>query len=129
MKNDLTAKRFARLADICLQLPVTAREDKGDHAAFLVRKKIFLYYLNDHHGDDIVALCCKVFPGEAAALVAASPDRYYLPAYLGARGWIGLRLDRRSVDWQEVAELVRGSYLLCAPKRLQSIVMGSASAG
>lgn len=119
MKNDLIAKRFVRLADICLQLPATVREDKGDHAAFLVGKKIFLYYLNDHHGDGIIAICCRVLAGEAAALVKASPDRYYLPAYLGPRGWIGLRLDRRSVDWREVAEHARCSYLLCAPKKFR----------
>jgi predicted DNA-binding protein (MmcQ/YjbR family) len=37
---------------------------------------------------------------------------------VGARGWVGLRLDRGKVDWAEVEELVRYSYGLVAPKRL-----------
>lgn len=86
MKNKLATKRMTQLTDICLQLPATMREEKGDHAAFLVGKRTFLYYLNDHHGDGIVALCCKVLPGEAAALVAASPDRYSLTHLPGTNG-------------------------------------------
>jgi predicted DNA-binding protein (MmcQ/YjbR family) len=87
----------------------------------LVRKKTFAYYLDDHHGDGIVALSCKVLPHENAALVAASPARFYLPAYIGPRGWVALRLDVGDVDWDEVTELVAGSYMLVAPKRLASI--------
>jgi phosphoribosylglycinamide formyltransferase-1 len=41
-----------------------------------------------------------------------------MPAYIGPRGWVALRLDRGAIDWKEVAELVAGSYQLTAPKRL-----------
>ncbi|HUK90710.1 MAG TPA: MmcQ/YjbR family DNA-binding protein, partial [Blastocatellia bacterium] len=92
------------------------------HAAFLVRKKTFVYFLNDHHGDGIVGVTCKVMPGDNTALIAAQPDRFYLPAYIGSRGWVALRLDTREVDWEEVAELVAGSYCLLAPKRLAKLV-------
>jgi hypothetical protein len=51
-------------------------------------------------------------------LVAAQPERFYLPAYIGPRGWVALRLDRGKIDWEEVGELVTGSYRLIAPKRL-----------
>jgi predicted DNA-binding protein (MmcQ/YjbR family) len=54
--------------------------------------------------------------------VSAEPERFYKPAYLGPRGWVGLRLDRGDVDWTEVVDLVTESYLLTAPKRLASRV-------
>ena len=84
--------------------------------------KTFAYYLNNHHGDGIVAVACKVLPGDNEALVAAQPAKFYLPAYIGAKGWVGLRVDIAGVDWGEVAELVAGSYRLIAPKRLVAML-------
>jgi predicted DNA-binding protein (MmcQ/YjbR family) len=112
--------RLARLTGICLALPEATREDMGQHAAFQVRKKTFAYYLDDHHGDGIVAVTCKVPLGENTDLVAIAPEKYYLPAYLASKGWIALRLDRGEIDWTEVTELMAGSYRLVAPKRLAS---------
>jgi hypothetical protein len=90
--------RLARLTRICKALPEAARRDSGSHATFLVRKKIFAYFLNDHHGDGIVSVACKALPGDNTALASAQPARFYLPAYIGPRGWIALRLDRGKVD-------------------------------
>ena len=115
-------RRLSRLTRICLALPEAARRDSGSHAAFLVRKSTFAYFLNDHHGDGIVSVACKALPGDNTALAVAQPERFYLPAYIGPRGWIALRLDRGEVDWDEVAELVVGSYRLIAPKRLLTLV-------
>jgi hypothetical protein len=114
--------RLDKLTDICLALPETTREDKGSHAAFLVRKKTFAYYLNNHHGDNIISVCCKVLPGENNFLVESGPGRFYLPAYIASRGWIGLRMDLAPLNWTEVKELVHGSYLQLAPNRLASLV-------
>ena len=50
------------------------------------------------------------------------PDRYYMPSYVGARGWVALRLDVGTVDWEEVRELVTDAYLLTAPKRLAALL-------
>ena len=107
-----------RVTEICLALPEATREVHGQHATFRVRKKVFAYYLNDHHGDGIVSLACKALPGDNARLAAAQPSRFYLPSYIGPRGWVALRLDVGRVDWNEVAELVAGSYRLIAPKSL-----------
>jgi predicted DNA-binding protein (MmcQ/YjbR family) len=109
--------RLKRLAEICTALPDTSREDSGGHATFRVGKKVFAYFLNNHHGDGIVAVSCKVMAGDNQALAAAQPDRFYLPAYTAHRGWVALRLDQRETDWEEVSELVRGSYRLAVSKR------------
>lgn len=113
-----TRERFEKLSGICLALPGTSREDKGSHASFTVAKKIFAYYLNDHHGDGIVSICCRALPGDNERLVEASPRKFYMPAYVGSRGWVAMRLDRPTVDWDEVKELIRGGYALAAPKKM-----------
>jgi hypothetical protein len=59
--------RIARLDAICLALPGATREDKGDHAIFCVRSRVFAYLMNNHHGDEIVSVSCKVLPGDAPA--------------------------------------------------------------
>ena len=107
-----------RLTKICLALPDAAREVCHGHATFTVRKKVFAYFLNNHHGDGIVSIACKALPGDNKSLAAAQPERFYLPAYVGPRGWVALRLDRGKVDWDEVAELVKLSYRMSAPKTL-----------
>jgi hypothetical protein len=53
-------------------------------------------------------------------LVGAAPERFFAPPYVGAKGWVGMRLDRRP-DWEEVALLVGRSYRLVAPKRLAGL--------
>ena len=111
---------LSRVTKICLALPEAIWEKKGRHAAFLAGKKIFAYYLDDHHGDGMLAINCKVLPGENTMLVASDPVRFYMPAYIGPRGWVGLRLDVADVDWEEVAELAAVSYRLIVAKRLSA---------
>ena len=123
-KTPSTNPILERLTAIALVLPEVRRELSGSHASFRVRKKTFAYFLDNHHGDGIVAVTCKVLPKENAALATAQPKRYYLPAYIGPRGWVALRLDLPKIDWFEVRELLLTSYLLTAPKRLVSIARG-----
>jgi len=120
--NPAKDRRLVRLTKICLALPEATSQLAGHHACFLVRKKTFAYYLDNHHGDGIVAVTGKVLPGDNEALIAAQPDRFYMPAYIGPRGWVALRLDRGAVNWDEVAELMATSYRLIAPKRLAALV-------
>ena len=120
-KHSREDPRLVRLTKICLAFPQAARKKHSGHAAFLVGKRTFAYFLNDHHGDGIVAVTCKALPGDNIALVAAQPDRFYLPAYIGPRGWVALRLDVGKVDWEEVRELALGGYRLVAPKRLAAL--------
>ena len=108
---------LARVSAICSELPAAERELTGAHARFSVRRRTFAYFLDDHHGDGILGVVCKAPAGMAGGVIGADP-RYYAPAYLGPRGWIGLRLDTQAVDWDEVAGLITDSYALVAPKRL-----------
>ncbi|RPI05568.1 MAG: MmcQ/YjbR family DNA-binding protein, partial [Actinobacteria bacterium] len=103
------ARRKARLCKIVLALPDTTVT--GDqHLSLLYKKKRFGYCLDDHHGDGIVALSCKADPGVNHALVRADPLRFFIPAYVGPKGWLGLRLDLPEVEWGEVEAFVRDAY-------------------
>ena len=110
-------ERRRQIVDICRALPEVTVEEQ-QHITFRVRGRTFAYYLDDHHGDGRVALNCKVAPHENQELVVAEPRRFFIPAYVGPRGWVGLYLDLPEVDWNEVSELVRDSYRLIAPKGL-----------
>ena len=133
MAKRKSAKReeqtLKKLSQICLALPETVRRDSGDHADFRVRGKVFAYFLNNHHGDGIVAVCCKAALGENVDRASREPQRFYLPAYIGPRGWFGLRLDGAGIDWSEVRNLVELSYGLVAPKRLAKSVETRAGLG
>lgn len=130
MRGTRLDPRLERVSKIALALPETSREIHGKHAGFRVRKKVFTYYLDDHHGDGIVGIACKVLPNDNTALIAANPERFYMPAYVGPSGWVGLRLDHYNnggeIDWEEVGELIVGSYRLLAPKTLARRVAGLA---
>jgi predicted DNA-binding protein (MmcQ/YjbR family) len=110
------------LTELCLSFPEATLERQGSHATFRVRKKVFAYVLDDHHGDGIVAVCVKTRLGENGDLVRERPSEFYLPAYIGPRGWVGFRLDGPSISWDEVASLLASSYTIVAPKTLAAAV-------
>jgi predicted DNA-binding protein (MmcQ/YjbR family) len=114
--------RLERVTALCLSLPQTERALRGDHADFRVRQKVFAYFLNSHHNDGIVSVCVRGESGEGADRAARAPALYYLPAYIGARGWFGLRLDTHTTDWREVSQLIELSYCRIAPKKLARVV-------
>lgn len=115
-------RRLVRLSGICTALPAATRTLSGTHATFRVRNKPFAYFLANHHGDGIVAVCIKAPRGENADWVALDSSRFYLPAYIGPQGWVGLRLDQPRLDWSAVEDFVKDSYRLAAPKRLAAEV-------
>jgi hypothetical protein len=114
-----TGGRRKRLVTLCRGLPEASAERAGtSHIAFKVGKKIFAYYTYDHHGDGRIAFLCKAPPGEQARLVKEDPVRYFVPPYVGPKGWVGLRLDTPRVKWREVKNLAFAAYFLTAPDRL-----------
>ena len=113
-----TASPRERVTALCRALPEVEGTDSGRHMAFTVRGKKFVYYLDDHHGDGRRSVCCRAPAGENTALVEADSARYFIPAYIGPRGWVGYYVDLGHEDWDEVGELIVESYRLAAPKRL-----------
>ena len=118
-KSRISTARLKRVERLCESLPDATAAPlgrKGEHRSILVRKKIFAYYCFDHHGDGRIALWCKAGPGDQSRLVEEDPRRYFIPPYLGPRGWVGVRLDLGSVDWASLAYLLRNAYRMTASR-------------
>jgi hypothetical protein len=117
-------RRKARLATFALSLPEVEQADMGDHVGFSLKGKRFAWILDNHHGDDRVALNSKGERGTNSALVETHPERFHMPKYVGKQGWIGLWLDLPTCDLAEAEGLLRDAWRLAAPKRLLDGTVG-----
>jgi hypothetical protein len=106
----------ARIREICLALPEATEKPFGGHTspAFRVRDKMFVVI-----SEDQTSMTVKAPRGVQGILVNSDPERFFVPKYVGSKGWVGVRLDRATApDWEEVAEVITESYCLTAPARL-----------
>ena len=123
--NQISASgaRRNRLMKICESFPEVTSDVAGEqHVAFRIRKRIFAYYLFDHHGDGMIAFTCKSSLSEQRRLIQEDPTSFFVPAYLGSRGWVAIRLDLDEVDWDTVTELARRAYQDIAPRKLAAAI-------
>lgn len=102
---------------ICMALPEVSERLSHGSPTWFAGKKTMVMYLDDHHGDGRLALWVASPPGVQQEVVDQEPDRFFVPPYVGHRGWLGVRLDR-SPDWDEVAGIVEDAYRTVAIKRL-----------
>ncbi len=105
-----------RLRAICLALPGATEKMAWGEPTWRAGR-IFAQMDTYHHGADHVAVWLQAAFGVQEALVAADPERYFVPPYVGVKGWIGARIDRKP-DWAAIAGLVEDAYRLVAPPRL-----------
>jgi len=107
-----------RIRGLCLALPETSeRLSHGSPTFFVREKRSFLTVLTDFHGDGRFAFWCAAPDGLQRTLVDAEPERFFVPPYVGHRGWLGVRLDR-GLHWDELAGIVEDAYAEVAPKKL-----------
>jgi hypothetical protein len=77
----------------------------------------FVMCMDDHHGDEILGLWIAAPPGAQPAAVGHDPQTFFVPAYVGGRGWLGVRLDR-SLGAEELFELLDEAHAtVTAPRR------------
>jgi hypothetical protein len=113
----MTADPLDSLRRLCLALPeTTERLSHGEPTWFIRGKKTFVTYADRHH-DVKLGFWCPAPPGVQEELVAAEPERFFRPPYVGHRGWLGVRLDV-DVDWDEVEQIVIDAYRMVAPEVL-----------
>jgi hypothetical protein len=118
-----------RLRRICLALPETSERPSHGAPTFFVReKRAFVMVLDNHHSDGRFAIWCAAADGMQEMLVGADPQRFFVPPYVGHRGWLGMRLDR-GLDWDELAGIVEDAYAHVAPAKLVREAFGAAERG
>ena len=106
------------LGRLCLAFPETEAFRSHGMLNFRLRgAKTFVTYAQNHHGDGRLALWLNVPEGVQDAYVREDPKRFFVPPYVGPRGWLGARLDR-GLAWKRVSALVRAAYQHVAPPRL-----------
>jgi hypothetical protein len=112
------ARERARIIAIVEALPEGAAIPTGTHLRLEVRKRLFGWFMVDHHGDGRVQLNCKATADMHDALQQLAPKHFHVPAYVGSKGWAGLWLDVPRLKWSVVELALRGAYLQAAPKTL-----------
>ncbi len=109
---------LARLRALAQRLPeVNERPSHGTPSFFVRDKKVLVSIWDGHHDDDRLCLWCAAPPGVQAELVDREPERFFVPPYVGHRGWIGVDLGV-DVDWDEIDAILRDAYRCVAPKTL-----------
>jgi hypothetical protein len=109
---------LARVRTLCLALPETTERLSHGAPCFFVRdKSTFVMFMANHHHDGRLAIWCAAPDGMQHDLIAAQPQRFFRPPYVGHRGWIGVRLDVRP-DWRQIAAFVTDAYRIVAPPAL-----------
>ncbi len=107
-----------RVRGLCLALPETSeRMSHGQPTFFIGRKTTFVMYMDNHHNDGRLALWCAATSEIQQMLIRSSPECYFMPPYVGYRGWVGVRLDR-DLPWTDIAGLIEDAFLTVAPPKL-----------
>jgi hypothetical protein len=111
-------RTLGRIRKTCLGLPeVSERLSHGEPTFFIRAKRAFVMVVDNHHGDGRFAIWCAAPEGMQQMLVEADPERFFVPPYVGHRGWLGVRLDHE-LDWNELAGIVEDAYVEVAPANL-----------
>jgi hypothetical protein len=116
-----------RLRGICLALPEATEKLAWGEPTWRVGGRLFAQLDDHHHGADHLAVWLPAPLGEQEATIFTDPARFFRPPYVGHRGWVGVRIDRRP-DWAAVASLVEQAYRQVAPPRLRQAVGAAANA-
>ncbi len=117
-----------RLRSICLGLPGADEKVSHGRPNFFTTKVFAIYggSVKGDHSSGLHGRALLFLPDEADHAALFGDGRFFLPAYLGPSGWLGLDLPGDEVDWDEVAELVDASYRRTAPTRLVAALDASA---
>lgn len=103
--------------EVCLWFPEAEEVLAHGSPDFRVRGKTFATYVINHHGDGRIALWLNAPQGAQDHYVRQEPKHYFVPPYVGPRGWLGVNLDK-GISWKTVAALVRAAYEKVAPPTL-----------
>ncbi len=115
---DESSPAIRRLREICLAFPQAFEKEPWGECTFRVTGgSMFAMTDNNHHNSGHIAVWVKAPPMVQEILVKSDSKRFFIPPYMGPKGWVGVRVDDQ-VNWDEVAAIVNDGYLMSAPKKL-----------
>jgi predicted DNA-binding protein (MmcQ/YjbR family) len=120
-RSQRTKSPVERLRAICLALPDTTEKVAWGEPTWRVRGRLFAQLDNHHHGAEHLAVWLPAPLGEQESMIFLDPVRFFRPPYVGQRGWVGVRIDRRP-NWTLIAAVVKQAYQVVAPSRLRETV-------
>lgn len=103
--------------ELCHAFPETEEVLSHGSPDFRVRGKTFATYSVNHHGDGRIALILHSPAGTQQFYTENEPDAFYVPPYVGPKGWLGVLLDK-GLSWAQIASLTRDAYENVAPSAL-----------
>jgi predicted DNA-binding protein (MmcQ/YjbR family) len=119
-KYEESNELISQLRQVCLAFAgVVEKEAWGECTFRITGGKMFAMTDNDHHHSGHLAVWVMAPPTAQEALIRSKPERFFKPPYVGVKGWVGVRLDKR-VDWDQLAAILREGYLMSAPAKLPS---------
>jgi hypothetical protein len=110
-------EHLLRVRRLCAALPQTREKVSHGEPTFFVGDKVYVMFANNHHNDGHVAVWIPVPAGLQATLLKTEPHKFFMPPYVGVRGWVGIELD--AVGDEELATHICEAWRLIAPKKLQ----------
>ena len=108
MKKE-TATALSRVRRACLALPDTHEKEAWGAPTFRARGRLFVMFVDNHHGDGRLAIWCNATAGAQDALVATHPKHFFVPPYVGPSGWVGVRLDT-GLKWAAVDTRIKEAH-------------------
>lgn len=111
---------LGRLRALALAYPGASERVSHGRPLFCTKKvfAIFGGVVKGSHDDPSLSRSLVFFPDDDHRDLLLQDERFVIPAYDGAYGWLCLPLDRGEPDWDEVADLLDESYRLTAPPGL-----------
>jgi hypothetical protein len=113
-------EQLRRVRRICGALPQTEEKLSHGEPTFFVGKKVYVMFANNHHNDGHIAVWIPVAAGLQATLLATEPRKFFMPPYVGVRGWVGIELD--AIDDEELGAYILEAWRLIAPKRVRTVL-------
>jgi hypothetical protein len=107
-----------RVRRLCATFPPTEERLSHGEPTFFVGGRVYVMFANNHHADGHVAVWIPVPPSLQATLLKTEPDKFFMPPYVGVRGWVGVELE--AISDEELAAHILEAWRLIAPKKFQN---------
>ncbi len=115
---------LAQVRGVALSFPGAQEKVSHGRPVWFTKNQFASYggHVKGSHGDTSLARALLFKPDADHRDLLLGDERFVVPAYEGAFGWLAIALDTWEPGWDEVAELVEESFRMTAPPKLIRIL-------